>query len=438
MALPIGTLVFSGFGDAPIECTDAAGNSVTPPPDASIGNTTAFGGTNGCTGLVSLGPNRYFVVGTSYNEPPDQIVEAILDATFNGYIYAVPNTAPPYVTHGQTSGAAADSLGNGYWLAGSSSHSPAIRKTTPLGAVTVVGSIGGTDSYALGRLGVNPSATIAYYALRTEQTVHRWNIQNDVALSDFVTVTGGGGNNIGAICVLPDDSVLIGWDSGTSAGSVVRYNAAGSVLHTYTLPDTYQVATWITPAVNTNTGALVFDRFFVAYYSSAAGYGVTVCEVNTSSGAIVNTFATPTIVTPNGDFEWDGPFVLTREGPTPPTPAPPDASISIPMRKLRRSTTYSTEKLWNFFTRFQLDFQAGGPRAGSEPIEICLRYSDDSGNTWSDELWQTVDHKGDYSAIAQWFQLGRGRDRVWEVSSTSDAMTVWLAAYLDVIPGSHG
>jgi Neuraminidase (sialidase) len=94
--------------------------------------------------------------------------------------------------------------------------------------------------------------------------------------------------------------------------------------------------------------------------------------------------------------------------------------------------------MWNFFTRFQLDFQAGGPRDAREPIEICLRYSDDQGATWSDELWQTVDSLGNYSAIAQWFSLGRGRDRVWEVSSTSEAMTVWLAAYIDVIPGTHG
>jgi hypothetical protein len=131
---------------------------------------------------------------------------------------------------------------------------------------------------------------------------------------------------------------------------------------------------------------------------------------------------------------------LAFEGgaPNPPQPFPPSESFVIPMRKLRRSTTYTTERMWNFFTRFQLDFQAGGPRDAREPIEICLRYSDDQGATWSDELWQTVDSLGNYSAIAQWFSLGRGRDRVWEVSSTSEAMTVWLAAYIDVIPGTHG
>ncbi len=121
-----------------------------------------------------------------------------------------------------------------------------------------------------------------------------------------------------------------------------------------------------------------------------------------------------------------------------PEPFPPGQTATMPMRKLRRSTTFSTDKLWNFFNRFQLDFQAGGPRDGSTPIEICLRYSDDNGNTWSDELWQTVDSLGNYTAICQWFQLGRGRDRVWEVSSSSDVMTVWLAAYVDFDPGTHG
>jgi hypothetical protein len=68
---------------------------------------------------------------------------------------------------------------------------------------------------------------------------------------------------------------------------------------------------------------------------------------------------------------------------------------------------------------------------------LCLRYSDDSGNTWSDEIWMDVDTFGQHDAMAVWFQLGHGRDRVWEVSSTSPALTVWLAAYLDVLPGTH-
>lgn len=126
------------------------------------------------------------------------------------------------------------------------------------------------------------------------------------------------------------------------------------------------------------------------------------------------------------------------EAVSPPTPVPPAVATATFMRKLRRSPTISQEQMWNFFTRFQLDFQAGGPRDGVDPIEICLRYSDDSGNTWSNEMWLTVDVRGGYDLVAQWWQLGRARDRVWEIYSDSPALTVWLAAYMDVIPGTHG
>ncbi len=435
MSVPIGTLLFSGFGDSLMQFTDADGNAVTPPTGARIGDTTAFGGTNGCTGFVSLSNTRYFVVGTSYNEPPDQIVEAVLDENFLGYAVSVPNSAPPYITQGGTGGAAVDGSGNGYWLAGSFAVPATIRKTNALGFAAIVGNIGGTDSYSNGMIGVNQAGTIAYYAKDgLVSTVKRWDLSGDIAMSDFVTVTGGSGHKLGGILVLPDDTVILGWDAATSAGGAVRYNADGSTATTYTLPDTYDIATWIAAAVDLTTGNLVSDRFFIAYYSAAAGYGLTVAQVSTVSGTVLTDFAAP-----SDGFEWDGPFTVARGGsqPVPPTPFPPGEGTVYPMRKLRRSPTYSTEKLQNFFTRFQLDFQAGGPREGRDPIAICLRYSDDSGNTWSDEIWMDVDAFGAYDSMAVWFQLGQGRDRVWEVSSTSTAMTVWLAAYLDILPGTH-
>lgn len=306
MPLPLGTLLFSGFGDEDLQATDAAGVPVTPPVGARIGNTTGItGGLNGCTGFLAISGTQFFVVGTSYNEFPNQIVEAILDATLLGYVIAVPNTAPPYVSTGQTSGASMDAAGNAYWL------SDDINKTTPLGVQTVVGT-GLTGSFANGRLGVNQAGTIAYYAKSTDAAVSRWDLQTDLALSDLVSVTGGGGHKIGAICVLSDDTILVGWDVGTSGATVVRYDAAGAVLTTYTLPDTYDRATWIAAAVDLTTGAVVSDRFVVAYYSSAAGYGVTVAEVETATGTVLSSFATPA-----GTFEWDGPFALSRELATP-------------------------------------------------------------------------------------------------------------------------
>lgn len=316
MSLPIGTLAFSGFGDSDMEFRAADGSVVSAPAGARIGDTTGItGGTNGCGGIVSISITKYFVSGTSYNEFPDQIVEAIIDTDFLGYAIAVPNSAPPYVSVGPTSGAAVDASGNAYWMAEGTGSEPRslIRKTTPLGVVTNVGTAIASVSAPNVKLGVSPDGTIAYWANYQSSAIKRHDLVNDVPLSDLATVTGGSGNQLFSLLVLPDGNILVGWASDNSAGAPTLYDPSGSVLHSYTgLPDTYDTATWITYAVDPATGDLVSDRFLIAYYSSAPGYGVTVAEVETATGTVLNTFQTP-----NG-FEWDGPFVVTREGAIPP------------------------------------------------------------------------------------------------------------------------
>jgi hypothetical protein len=73
-----------------------------------------------------------------------------------------------------------------------------------------------------------------------------------------------------------------------------------------------------------------------------------------------------------------------------------------------------------FFSSLQVEFTPGvGLQVGqgSNP-QAMLRYSDDGGFNWSNEMWVTIGKVGETKNRAMWFLLGYARDRVWEVSFT--------------------
>lgn len=116
----------------------------------------------------------------------------------------------------------------------------------------------------------------------------------------------------------------------------------------------------------------------------------------------------------------------------------PALTTTYPIRRLRRAPHLSREQLVQFFSFFQLDIQAGVGTTtgqGADP-QIMLRWSDDGGFTWSHEHWVSAGRIGQYSRRAIWRKLGRGRDRVFEISMTDPVLWVLLDAYLQVEPGT--
>jgi hypothetical protein len=93
-----------------------------------------------------------------------------------------------------------------------------------------------------------------------------------------------------------------------------------------------------------------------------------------------------------------------------------------PLRCVRR-----TPHLWlkatrerMFFAQLQVEFTPGvGLQVGqgSNP-QAMLRFSDDGGFTWSNEMWVGIGMAGVTKNRAIWYQLGEARDRVWEVNFT--------------------
>jgi hypothetical protein len=92
------------------------------------------------------------------------------------------------------------------------------------------------------------------------------------------------------------------------------------------------------------------------------------------------------------------------------------------IRRLRR-----TPHIWQkpnrgrvFFGQFQVEFTPGVGLQVGQGInpQAMLRYSDDGGFSWSNEIWVTIGAAGETKNRAIWYLLGTARDRVWEVTFT--------------------
>lgn len=67
------------------------------------------------------------------------------------------------------------------------------------------------------------------------------------------------------------------------------------------------------------------------------------------------------------------------------------------------------------------------------PPYIMLRYSDDRGTTYCSSIQQDMGATGRYLRQIQWWKLGMGRDRVFEISWSAPVNTALNGAFLDVI-----
>lgn len=108
------------------------------------------------------------------------------------------------------------------------------------------------------------------------------------------------------------------------------------------------------------------------------------------------------------------------------------------IRRLRRTPHASQDATIIGFDRLQVDLEAGlglVTGQGSDP-QVMLRWSNDGGQTWGSERWVSAGLIGAYKARAQWWRLGQGRDRVFEVAVSDPIPWRLVDAYLDVRMGS--
>lgn len=113
----------------------------------------------------------------------------------------------------------------------------------------------------------------------------------------------------------------------------------------------------------------------------------------------------------------------------------PTSTFTI--RRLRRAP-YVTgiDRGWVFYETFLLDMEVGTGSLTSAPV-AALRWSDDRGNTWTDPIEVSFGLQGEYRTRVRWTRLGKGRDRIFEVSFADPVKVDLVDAFLELKRGAR-
>jgi hypothetical protein len=87
-----------------------------------------------------------------------------------------------------------------------------------------------------------------------------------------------------------------------------------------------------------------------------------------------------------------------------------------------------------FFDEFELSMERGIGLTTGQGVDpkACLQWSDDEGNTWSNEYWNTPGKKGEYKSRIHWHRLGQARNRVFKVTVSDPVKWLLTGARIDV------
>lgn len=106
--------------------------------------------------------------------------------------------------------------------------------------------------------------------------------------------------------------------------------------------------------------------------------------------------------------------------------------------RIRRCRHLTADLNEVYYHDLQIQFQPGvGLETGlGEDPQAMLKWSDDGGFTWSNERWVSIGRVGRYKNRARWQQLGKSRDRIFEVQVTDPVFPVIVSANLRFSPGA--
>jgi hypothetical protein len=108
------------------------------------------------------------------------------------------------------------------------------------------------------------------------------------------------------------------------------------------------------------------------------------------------------------------------------------------IRRVMTSPPLHAGRNRTFMSRLEIDAEFGvgleGDAQGSTP-QAMLRWTDDGGRTYSNELWRGFGRSGRYKNRAVWTRLGSFRERSLELSISDPVKTVVIEAYADVAAG---
>ena len=107
------------------------------------------------------------------------------------------------------------------------------------------------------------------------------------------------------------------------------------------------------------------------------------------------------------------------------------------IKRLRRTQTFSSSVAKRiFFGDLGLDMETGVANADCADPKVMLRYSNDSGHSWSNEKLKSIGKTGQYGRRVKFGPSGSGRHRVWEVSMTDPVEFALFGADVEAEAGS--
>lgn len=298
----------------------------------------------------------------------------------------------------------------------------------------------------LAALAPNLDDTILYWGahlgIANLGVIHRWDLVNNVALSDLVAM----GTDIDFtskmfVTYAGDLLVLV---SNSDDYQVRRYAANGSLLMTY---DLGEAGAFDTPEMWRD---LDDQRFWVRGFYDATGHTSTFKKLDLSTGTVLTTF-TVTDLEGGGDVPTTCPVIMLGSSivtPQPPWPQGPPFTEAIgpdggglqhvPIRRLRRSPHVFESNKRIFLSRLEPYLRTGIGTTSGQGIdaEVMLRVSKDGGYTWGAERVLSAGALGRYAMRLQAYQFGVARDWVFEIT-VSDPSNPWvlLDLFADVEEG---
>lgn len=124
----------------------------------------------------------------------------------------------------------------------------------------------------------------------------------------------------------------------------------------------------------------------------------------------------------NGNLYWLTNTVYTDNG--------------VPIPRIRTFPHLTQDGKRVLYRSFEADMAAGQQVGGesADPPQASLRWSDDKGFSYGEAIMQSMGATGQYITAPQWNRLGMARDRVFEISWSTDADTALNGCWVTFTP----
>jgi hypothetical protein len=287
--------------------------------------------------------------------------------------------------------------------------------------------------------------TVLYYST-SDEYIQRWDLVTDTALADLAspvsnfTLQGVGGTGTGDILVMPDDTIVTGYQRETGAieSKVIVYNPNGSIAATYTYADVL-----FNHMAHDGSNA---TTIWMWSYRGRSGLNSRLSvfqKIDITDGSVVQVsldapqyrrggyLFTPSAIMTAGQrsdpitrfgHSNSCAFWVTRQESNPPTP-PSFEVIENVIRRLRRAPHLNNEHKRIFYPGIEIELQRGIGIIGGDPAtqvgydpQIMLRISRDGGQTWGPYIRTSAGKLGVYRKRAIFKRIGYARDAVFEIT----------------------